>query len=267
MKFVTAVFFLALGGALFFLLRTPEKEAMDNEKENSEEIVADRSISNKSFYPPLKTDAPKKMGKNGKSDLGGANKEKEIQMELREAVNNELFGGIVNGPNATGSLVIFENQIQSLSVNITPFGKAPINFQLEGIPLEAAGSFVYEGDEEMVSGILTPSGDKNYILRFATGPLVGSTLMFEVISSVEDKIGSEEAQMAQANSVSNQIETQEMNQAPEDSFSEMNQDYSQVEEMPVNEAEVNQEMEVVDYSPETTAVDMQESVEGSGINF
>ena len=48
----------------------------------------------------------------------------------------------------------------------------------------------------MVSGILTPSGDTNYILRFATGPLIGSTLMFEIIGSTEEKITSEDAEMA-----------------------------------------------------------------------
>jgi hypothetical protein len=97
MKFLTAVFFLALGGALFFLLRSSEKEATDVETENTEQVVTDRSISNKTFYPPLKTETQKKMGTNRNRDSEGSSKEKEIQMELKEAVNNELFGGMVSG--------------------------------------------------------------------------------------------------------------------------------------------------------------------------
>lgn len=267
MKVLSAVLFLALGGVLFFLLHSPEKEEMEPEIVESEQVTSERSISNKTFYPPLKTKTSNKMEKNTRNNLEGTKKDKEIQMELKEAVNNELFGGMISGPNASGSLILFENQIQSLSLNITPFGKSPINFQLEGVPLESAGSFVFEEGDEMISGILTPSGDKNYILRFATGPLTGSTLMFEIISSLEDKVESEEAQMTQAFAATDQIETQDMNQQPENSFSEMNYDSSTIQEMPVNEAEVNQELEVVDYYPENNATDMQESVESPGFNF
>lgn len=265
MKVLSALLFLALGGALFFLLSAPEKEVAELDSGTFENEIKERSISNKNFYPPVKSEKPKSRIANKKIEKNGSKGEKEIQLELKEAVNNELFGGMISGPQASGSLVIFENQIQSLSLTLTPFGRSPINFQLEGVPLEAAGSFIYEGDDEMVSGILTPSGEKNYILRFATGPLVGSTLLFEIISSFEDKVVAEEAQMSQAYALSDQAETQDMNQVPEVPISEMNYDNSPIEEMPVNET--NQEMEVVDYYPETTTSDMQESVEGQGFNF
>ena len=188
-------------------------------------------------------------------------------MNLKEAVSNELFGGLLSGQQAIGSLVIFENQIQSLSINLTPFGKAPINLQLDGIPLESAGSFVFEGGDEIISGILTPSGEKDYILRFATGPLVGSTLLFEIISSIEDKVGLEETQISQAYALSDQAETQDMNEVPDTSYSEMNSDTSRIEEMPINEIEVNQELEVADYNSDTTTSEMQESSESPGVNF
>jgi hypothetical protein len=119
----------------------------------------------------------------------------------------------------------------------------------------------------MISGIITPSGDKNYILRFATGPLVGSTLLFEIVSSYEDKVTSEENQISQAYALSDQTEIQDMNEPPESSVSEMNYDNSKIEEMPVNETEVNQEMGAVDYSAETTTADMQDSTDRSGFNF
>lgn len=267
MKVLSALLFLALGGVLFFLLRTPEKEVSEPDTVSNQIKNRERGISNTTFYPPVNTDQTRKIPDNKNNRKNGNKKEKEIQLDLKEAVNNELFGGMINGPQASGSLVLFDNQIQSLSITLTPFGKAPINFQLEGVPLEAAGSFIYEGEDEMISGIITPSGDKNYILRFATGPLVGSTLLFEIVSSYEDKVTSEENQISQAYALSDQTEIQDMNEPPESSVSEMNYDNSKMEEMPVNETEVNQEMGAVDYPSETTTADMQDSTDRSGFNF
>jgi hypothetical protein len=264
MKILYAVVFFALGGVLFFLLKSPEKEEMETEIYPSEkEEIPKREISNKIFYPPIKSESGKKPVHSEKGQ--GSESKKEIQLNLKEAVSNELFGGLISGQQAIGSLVIFDNQIQSLSISLAPFGKSPINIQLDGIPLESAGSFVFEG-EEIISGILTPSGDKDYILRFATGPLVGATLLFEKISSVEDKVGVEETQISQAHALSDQLETQEMNQVPDTSYSEMNVDPSTIEEMPVND-ETNQELEVADYNSDNSPADMQESTDGQGINF
>jgi hypothetical protein len=266
MKILYAVVFFALGGVLFFLLKSPEKEEMETDYYPSEkEEIPKREISNQIFYPPLKSETGKKPVPSEKGQVNES--KKEIQLNLKEAVSNELFGGLISGNQAIGSLVIFDNQIQSLSISLAPFGKAPINLQLDGVPLESAGSFVFEGSEEIISGILTPSGDKDYILRFATGPLVGATLLFEKISSVEDKVGVEETQISQAHALSDQVETQEMNQTTDTNYSEMNVDTSIIEEMPVNETEINQELEVADYNSDTTTMDMQETPDGQGVNF
>ena len=269
MKFLSAFLFLILGGALFFLMQTPEKEETAPEISDMDKQETSRSITTSSILNPTKNESARpKKGPNKRNNQNGSKKEKEIQLELKEAVNNELFGGMITGAQASGSLVIFDNQIQSLILNLTPFGKAPINFQLEGVPLETAGSFIQEGSEdEIISGILSPSGDKNYILRFATGSLTGSTFLFEIIGGLEERVASEEAQMAQATAASEQVETQDMNQAPEMVSSEMNNDQSRVEEMPVNDVAVNQEMEIANSYTETSPADMQESTDGPGFNF
>ena len=269
MKFLLAFLFLILGGALFFLMQTPENEEATQEISNPDQKVSSRNITTSSNFSQTKNDSSQpRKAPNRRNNPYGSKKEKEIQLELKEAVNNELFGGMITGAQASGSLVIFDNQIQSLILNLTPFGKAPINFQLEGVPLETAGSFIQEGSEdEIISGILSPSGDKNYILRFATGPLTGSTFLFEIIGGLEERVASEEAQMAQATAASEQVETQDMNQAPEMVSSEMNNDLSKVEEMPVNDVAVNQEMEVANSYTETSPADMQESTDGPGFNF
>ena len=61
MKILYAVVFFALGGVLFFLLKSPEKEEMEAEFYPSEkEEVPTRGISDKIFYPPLKSESGKK---------------------------------------------------------------------------------------------------------------------------------------------------------------------------------------------------------------
>ncbi len=267
MKIFYALIFFSLGGVLYFLLKSPEKEIIEQETFFPEERPSERGISNQIFYPPVPSKRTKKEGKTNGGDSFRKG-EKEIQLNLKEAVSNELFGGLISGSQAIGSMTIFENQIQSLSLSLTPFGKPPINIQLENIPLETGGSFVFEGDDEMISGILTPSGDKNYVLRFATGPLVGSTLLFEIISSLEDKVGLEEEQIGKAYSMSDQIETQEMNQQPDTSYSEMNNEPPpDFQEMPVGSFQSNQELPPSDSFAETSPYDMQESTDSSDVNF
>jgi hypothetical protein len=246
MKVLYALIFFALGGVLYFLLQTPEKEAVETEVPIARpKEMPTREIIAKTFYPPV-VETKKTPPAEKENDF-----KKELQLNLKEASNNELFGGLISGTQAIGSLTIFDNQIQSLSLNLTPFGRPPINFQLEGVPLESAGSFVHEYNDELISGIFSPSGDKDYMLRFATGPLVGSTFLFE-------KVGIED-QTSQAST--DPLETQEMNQESDTYYSEMNNEPPN-EEMPVNEMEVNREQEVLDNYSDVTPSEMEESTDG-----
>lgn len=261
MKAFLLFLLIAFGGIVYFLLSEPEEPEIEDFLVQEEVIFEDfnEEIPTPKAPPKRPPMIKRKVAQEVKAD------EKEISLQLVEAVNRQKFGGSLTGNNVSGSLHLFEEQIQSLNINLIPSSGTPITLEVSGIELNPGGSFIID-EEEMISGILIDSGKGKYTLRFATGPLAGSALLFEREKTFEEKQAMEQAQMSQAQALAQRQEVEQMNELPYDSNSQMNA-VAQRETMPSESANRGQEMEIAAHEPEYSEYDMEDRAEDSGYTF
>ncbi|RLA63310.1 MAG: hypothetical protein DRQ88_05820 [Epsilonproteobacteria bacterium] len=246
------------GGMFYFLFSETEEPELEDFLVQEKVILKEPQ-----GIKPLLKPAPKRppMIKRKIAEVVKAKVEAEISLYLVEAINRQKFGGTLTGDNIQGSLNIFEGQIQSINISLNPRSGTPILFEASAIDLNPGGSFIVDDEEGMISGILIDSGKGKYTLRFATGPLAGSALLFEQEKTFAEKQAMEQAQMSQAYALAQRQEVQNMNELPDDSNYQMN---ARPEVMPM---EANEEIEVAAHRPEYSEYDMEERAEDSGYTF
>jgi len=268
MKSFLIILLILIGGFVYFLSSEPE----DTELEDflvQDDVIFEEFIEEKT----LDTETPigKKMQEVGSRKIAEVVKkekeEEEMTLELIEAINRQKFGGSLTGSSVSGSINLFENQIQSLSINLKLNTGPSIIFEADNIEINPGGSFVVDMDEGIISGILIDMGKGKYTLRFATGKLAGSALKFEREKSFEEKMAQERSQIFQAQALAQREEVEEMNRLPSHADSRMNAEIETEEVMPMENEDMDTEMDLASHDASYSDYDMEEKAENSGYTF
>jgi hypothetical protein len=260
MKAFLFIILLFFGGMIYFLLSSPEEEEIEDFLVQEEVIFEE--FDEVKPPPPLPKRPPMPKRQIAEVVVVEKEEEMEINLNLTHAINREKFGGSLTGDSVQGSLTIFDNQIQNLSINIkTPDGKI-LSLESARAELGVGGSFTIESEEELISGILINAGKGKYNMRLATGPLGGSALLFNKELSFEQKEAMEQAQISQALALAQRQEVAQMNEPPDRSYAEMNAEG--VEAMPAEPVEMDSEIDMASHDPEYSEYDMEERAENSG---
>lgn len=260
MKTFLFIILLIFGGMTYFLLSSPEEEEIEDFLVQEEAIFEEFD----EVKPPPSRPKRPPMPKRHIAEVVVVEKaeETEVNLNLIQAINRQKFGGSLTGDSVQGSLTIFDNQIQNLSINIkVPDGKI-ISMESGRLELGIGGSFTIEAEEELISGILINAGDGKYNMRVATGPLAGSALLFNKETTFEQKEAMEQAQISQARALAQRQEVAQMNELPDRSYAEMNAQGA--EAMPTEPVEMDSEIDVASHDPEYSEYDMEEKAENSG---
>jgi hypothetical protein len=244
MKYFVALVTLLLMG--FFYLLFLEKEdnlelAMDDlimEEHELEIPVYDEAFEEDDDGDG---DTPVKMKRNISAEDENERDFMERTLFLQEAINPQKFG--VLGPNrVSGQIKISKDRIEDLGITINPRNAPEINFDIGIIDLDAGGSFVIETDTEMVSGLLLKSKENTYKLRFVTGPLADSILLFGPEQLAEQKIMREEVASFQAKALADRQEEMEMNEPPKEVHAPFDDEKAESDEMIMNADDYEMEL-------------------------
>ncbi len=256
MKAFLLILLLIFGGFIYFLLSSPEEEELEDFLVQEEVIFEEFDVEIPvAPQPPPRPPMPKRHVAEVVAEKAEAI---ELNLELTQAINRQKFGGSLSGDNVQGHLNIFEDQIQSLTISLKIPSGIPISFEAGRVELGVGGSFAIEAEEGIISGILINSGKGKYTMRFATGALAGSALLFEQEKSFEQKQAMEQAQISQAYALAKRQEVNEMNVPPDRSYAQMNAGVE--EQMPEGPVE----MELAAHDPEYSEYDMEERAEDIG---
>lgn len=161
----------------------------------------------------------------------------EKNLVLVEAINQMRWRRPLLGSQVSGHLKILNKAIESFSVTITPDVGPAVSLSFEFTEIHDAGSFMVEQDGKLFHGLFAKEKENKFIIRFPTGPLMGSLLYFEDEKGIEQKREEEYNKIAAADEALEEelrVEEEEMNSGSFGAESEMNEDSYQEEAMPTS---------------------------------
>lgn len=100
------------------------------------------------------------------------------ELVLEKALNPIKTAEVLTGEAISGSATLRGGSIERLSVSLHRGTPNEVSFEMDFAEINDGGQFETLVGEEMVTGILTNSGNEGFRLRFATGPLQGAMLNF-----------------------------------------------------------------------------------------
>ena len=118
--------------------------------------------------------SPKKIVKS----KGGVKLDRDVDLILERALDPKHNKNVVMGNAISGTLSLLGGNIENLDVTIHKGTDKEVSQNVPFIQINNGGQFSFEGENGMVSGIITNNGKDGYRIRFATGVFAGAMLNF-----------------------------------------------------------------------------------------
>lgn len=198
-------------------------------------------------------------------------------MQLREAYNQLYWQGPLAGDQIQGALDYTNDSLENFKVVLTTPSGSQLTLSFDFARVNDGGQFLVENGPDLISGIFTKGKEGDYQVRFATGPLMGTLLYFNVeedLTSPSVGLVLEERERAQAEKIEEELRSREdasMNTYTRNSESEMNTEIEnntyEYEAAPIDNSYVDTELPQTQMDEGIDEYEMNQIAESRGFDF